>query len=366
MGYEISEIVKHFNIEGEYIYSENYGCGHINDTYAVYFKRESQPPLRYIVQRINTEIFDEKKLMHNVTLVTDYLKERITAEGGNPERNTLSIVKTNDGRSYFEAEDGSCWRVYIFIENTVTYQSAVNEKVFENSGRAFGHFQRQLSDFDASKLYEVITDFHNTRKRFEDFKSAVKADIKGRTAEAKSEIGFAMDREKYCDEIISKLGSKEIPLRVTHNDTKLNNILIDPVTGEGICIIDLDTVMPGSLLYDFGDSNRFGANTALEDETDLSKVSFSMDMFRAYTKGFISEVSDTLTDTEAELLPFSCILMTFEVGIRFLTDYLEGDTYFKTTHAEHNLERARNQFHLVKDMESKLDEMQAIVSDLRG
>ena len=200
----------------------------------------------------------------------------------------------------------------------------------------------------------------------EDLLKSIEKDSENRAKSAQKEIEFALKRENYCDEIISKLGSNDIPLRVTHNDTKLNNILMDPITGEGICIIDLDTVMPGSLLYDFGDSNRFGANTALEDETDLSKVSFSIDMFTAYTKGFLSEVSDTITECEASLLPFSCILMTFEVGIRFLTDYLEGDTYFKVTHPLHNLERAKNQFKLVEDIECKLDEMKNIVSNLRG
>ena len=366
MGYDISEIVKHFDIDGEYIYSESYGCGHINDTYAVYFKRNDKPPVRYIVQRINTEIFNEEKLMHNIVLVTDFLKERIAAEGGDPFKNTLTILKTKDGKSFYKTSEGSCFRVYLFIEDTVTYQSASTKVVLENAGKAFGHFQKQLADFDASKLYEVIKDFHNTKKRFEDLLKSIEKDSENRAKSAQKEIEFVLKRENYCDEIISKLGSNDIPLRVTHNDTKLNNILMDPITGEGICIIDLDTVMPGSLLYDFGDSNRFGANTALEDETDLSKVSFSIDMFTAYTKGFLSEVSDTITECEANLLPFSCILMTFEVGIRFLTDYLEGDTYFKVTHPLHNLERAKNQFKLVEDIECKLDEMKNIVSNLRG
>lgn len=362
MSLDISNIIKEFDIEGELIHSEPFGCGHINDTYAIYFERETKPPVRYILQRINSEIFDVKELMENICLVTDYLKERIAAEGGDPLTNTLTIVRTREGRSYYEDKDGNCFRVYLFIENTVSYQSAATATVLENAGKAFGHFQKLLFDFDAAKLNEVIKDFHDTTKRFAALKEAVEKGIPERVAAAKEEIAFAFDREKYCSEIVDKLGDS-IPLRVTHNDTKLNNILMNPDTGESVCIIDLDTIMPGSLLYDFGDSIRFGANTALEDETDLSKVNFSMDMYKAYTKGFMSEMGEFMTDMEKELVPFSCILMTYEVGIRFLADYLIGDTYFKTTHETHNLERARNQFKLIKDMEGKLDPMKEVVKE---
>ncbi len=361
MSLDIRKIVTNFDIEGEFIYSEPFGCGHINDTYAIYFKREIKPPVRYILQRINSEIFDAETLMENICLVTDYLKERIAAEGGNPFHNTLTVVKTKDGLSFYKDEEGNCVRVYLFIENAVSYQRAATETVLENAGKAFGHFQKLLFDFDAAGLHEVIPDFHDTGKRFTALEEAVKNGIPKRVEEAKKEIEFAFERKHYCGEIVSRLG-KDIPLRVTHNDTKLNNILMDPDTGESICIIDLDTIMPGSLLYDIGDSIRFGANTALEDETDLGKVNFSMEMYSAYIKGFVSEMGQYMTDAEKELVPFSCILMTYEVGIRFLADYLVGDTYFKTTHETHNLERARNQFKLISDMEAVTDKMKAVVN----
>ncbi len=361
MSLDIESIISNFDIDGEIIHSEPYGCGHINDTYAVYFERETKPPIRYILQRINSEICDAKELMENICLVTDYLKERIVAEGGNPFTGTLTIVRTKDNKPYFYDGNGNYFRVYIFIENTVSYQSAATEVVLENAGKAFGHFQKLLFDFDAGKLHEVIPDFHNTVKRFDALKESIEKGIPDRVESAKKEIDFALNREKYCNIIVSRLG-KDVPVRVTHNDTKLNNILMNPDTGESVCIIDLDTIMPGSLLYDFGDSIRFGANTALEDETDLSKVNFSMEMFKAYTKGFMSEMGQYMTDAEKELIPLSCILMTYEVGIRFLADYLVGDTYFKTTHETHNLERARNQFKLISDMEEKIDEMKAEVA----
>ncbi len=365
MSFDIGSVVSHFKIEGEMIYSEPFGCGHINDTYAVYCKRETEPPVRYILQRINSEIFDVKKLMHNICLVTDYLKERIAADGGNPYENTLTIVRTADDASYYEDEEHNCFRIYNFIENTISYQSAASAEVLENAGRAFGHFQKLLFDFDASQLYEIIPDFHNTKKRFEAFEAAVRDGIPGRVEYAAEEIEFVRSRKAYCDEVVSGLETGKIPLRVTHNDTKLNNILMNPETDESVCIIDLDTIMPGSLLYDFGDSIRFGANTALEDETDLSRVNFSMEMFEAYTRGFVSEMGEYMTETEADLLPFSCILLTYECGMRFLTDYLTGDTYFKTSHETHNIERARNQFKIVRDMEEKLDDMKAAVAAVR-
>lgn len=357
MSYDIRKIVEQFDIDGEMVYEEPFGCGHINDTYAIYCKRESEPPVRYILQRINSEIFDVEKLMHNICLVTDYLKERIAADGGNPSENTLTLVKTKDGKSYYDNKDGNYFRIYLFIENTVSYQSAVSKEVLQNAGKAFGHFQKLLFDFDASKLYEIIPDFHNTVRRYEALENAIQNGLPDRIKMAEKEISFAQKRKDYCDKVVSRLGSSDIPLRVTHNDTKLNNILMNPDTNESVCIIDLDTIMPGSLLYDFGDSIRFGANTALEDETDLSKVHFSMEMYEAYAKGFLSEMSPFMTKEETDLLPFSCILMTYECAIRFLADFLVGDTYFKVTHPSHNLERCRNQFKLICEMEDGLEEM---------
>jgi hypothetical protein len=364
MELSIKEAVKHFKVEGSFIYGEPYGCGHINDTYAVYFKRENEPPVRYILQRINTSIFDADMLMNNISLVTNRIKDAVIQEGGDPERNTLTIIPTLGESLYYKDPEGNAWRMYIFIENTVTYQSAATEEVLYHAGKAFGHFQKQLSGFEAKDLKEVIPNFHNTPHRFDDFCRAVRENRAGRAESIRAEIEFVNKRKQYCDRIISVLGTREMPLRVTHNDTKLNNILMNPKTGESVCIIDLDTVMPGSLLYDFGDSNRFGSNTAVEDETDLSKVHFSLDMFRAYTEGFLSETKEIMTGTELDLMAFSCILETYEVGMRFLTDYLNGDHYFKISHPEHNLERARNQFKLIEDMEAKQKQMQQIVAEI--
>ncbi len=364
--YDIRKIAEKFCIPGSYTGGAPYGCGHINDTYAVCFCGTDGASVRYILQRINTEIFNADELMENICLVTAFLKKKIAAEGGDPERETLTIVMTRSGMTFHKEPDGSCWRVYTFVENTETYQSVTSPDVFSNAGAAFGHFQKQLADFNAGLLHESIKDFHNTEKRYADFERSVSRASDERLKISHSEIDFVHSHKSQCGIVVSDLKSGRLPLRVTHNDTKLNNILIDSGTGRGICIIDLDTVMAGSLLYDFGDSNRFGSNTAAEDETDLSKVSFDLGLFSAYTKGFLSEARGSITPRECELLPFSCLLMTLECGIRFLADYLDGDIYFKISHPTHNLERARNQFALISDIEKKMPEMIAIVSDLRA
>lgn len=360
---DIKDIAQRFKIDGEYIYSEPYGCGHINDTYAVYFKRSFEPPFRCIIQRINNNIFkDPVQLMENISKITEYLGKKITKNGGDPSRETLTIIKTNDDKPYYSDNLGNYWRAYIFIENAISYQTSEKPELFFSSAKAFGKFQCFLSDYPADTLFETIPDFHNTKKRFEAFEKSVKDDICGRAANVEAEIAFAMARKSESDVLVELLKHNKLPLRVTHNDTKLNNVMIDKMTGEGICVIDLDTVMPGLSLYDFGDSIRFGASSAAEDEKDLSKVYMDLTLFEAYTKGYLSEAGESLTKDEIKLLPFSAKIMTFECGIRFLTDYLCGDTYFKIHREGHNLDRCRTQFKLVSDMENKMEAMKNIVS----
>ncbi len=351
---ELSEIIKHFSVN---VTICPYGEGHINDTYLA----EHQPD-KYILQKINHSIFsDPYALMENIEAVTNYLHSVIEQEGGDASRETIEVIKTTDGKNLYKTEDGDFYRMYSFVDDTITYQSVESTEVFYSSARAFGKFQKQLADFDASVLTETIPNFHNTPARLEQLKEAIRNNKAGRLDEVKDEIEFALAREKEMSAVVDAMMAGEIPLRVTHNDTKLNNVLFDRETDKAICVIDLDTVMPGSMLYDYGDSIRFGASSGAEDETDLSKIYCDLELFEAYTKGFLEELSDSITPKEAELLAFSAKLMTFECGIRFLADYLNGDTYFKIHRPKHNLDRCRTQFKLVYDMEQKMDQMNDIV-----
>lgn len=357
-----SEVASQFEMEGIITEMEPFGSGHINDTYRITCNVEGGKVRRYILQRMNHEIFkNPKELMENVVNVTSFLREKIIAGGGNPDRETLNVVQTKSGDNYLQDGDGNYWRVYLFIEDAVSFDVVEKPEDFYNSAVSFGNFQKMLSDYPAETLHETIVDFHNTVKRFGDFKKAVEADALGRAKEVQEEIRFVLDREADTHVICDALAQKKIPLRVTHNDTKLNNIMIDNKTGKGICVIDLDTVMPGSALYDYGDSIRFGANTGEEDEKNLNLISLNLDLFDIYTKGFLEGCGGSLTKEEIELFPMGAKLMTFECGMRFLTDYLEGDVYFKIHRPEHNLDRARTQFKLVADMEQKWEQMKEIV-----
>lgn len=354
MAYKLKDILPKFNILETV---EPYGDGHINDTYV------ATGANKFILQRINTNVFKRPdQVMHNIELVCAHLTKKILANGGDPTRETLTLIRTVDDESYYQAEDGSCFRMYKFIEGATTYQTVENPIHFYSAAKAIGKFQKMLSDFPADRLYETIPNFHNTRSRFSDFKAAVEADKLGRAKGVMPEITFALERESYVDTVLDAIAQGSVPLRVTHNDTKLNNIMIDDKTQEGICVIDLDTVMPGSLLYDYGDSLRFGTNTAQEDEQDQSKVWCDLHLFEEFTRGFLEEMKDALTPREAELLGFSARLMTYECGIRFLGDYLNGDTYFKIHREGQNLDRARTQFKLVQDMETKSDEIEAMIA----
>ncbi len=354
-------ILDKFLIDGELISCEPYGFGHINRTYLAIYNQNGKQK-RYIVQQINSKLFDPvEHLMSNIELVTEFARKKIKAEGGDPDRESLTIIRTKDNKTFYKKDEESYFRVYIFIENTVVLQTVTNDKDFYYSAIAFGNFTKLLAECDASKLYEILPNFHNTVVRFENFKKALNADIMGRAKDCKEEIDFIMSREHYYSKIVDKIASGEIPLRVTHNDTKLNNVLLDDKTGEPVAVIDLDTIMPGSLCYDFGDSIRFGCNPASEDEKDLSKVNFRFDLYKIYLQGYLEAVGDGITKAEKDNLALGAIMMTIECGMRFLADHLEGDTYFKTAFPGHNLDRCRTQLKLVADMEAIFDEMNALV-----
>lgn len=359
---DLKRIAERFEIEGKLADVVPYGNGHINDTYFVTCLAGTGKTNRYILQKMNHEVFkDPDGLMENVTGVTEFLQKKIRENGGDPQREALNVILVRGGGSYWKEEDGTFWRVYRFVEGADSFDAVKRPEDFYESAVAFGHFQKLLEDYPAESLHETIPNFHNTVDRLRQFKEAVAKDAVGRAAQVKEEIQFVLDREADCHVICDMLASGEIPLRVTHNDTKLNNIMLDKETGKGICVIDLDTVMPGSALYDYGDSIRFGANTGAEDEKDLSKISCDLELFALYTKGFIEGCGGSLTETEIRMLPMGAKLMTLECGMRFLADYLEGDHYFKIHRPEHNLDRCRTQFAMVKDMEDKWAQMQEIV-----
>ncbi len=361
------EIIKAFPEYGKYIGYKPVTDGHINDTYIVDFEAEDGTVLHYLLQRINVNVFKRPvELMENVCGVTSFLREKIKKTGGDPTRETLTVYPAKDGKKYYMAEDGGCWRLYNYVDNTYSINELTSPDDFKSAALSFGNFQNQLADYPIETLYETIPNFHNTPSRFNDFLEALNKNASGRKDAAKPEIDFVLEREKDCSVITDLLACGDLPLRVTHNDTKLNNVLFDKTTNKGICVVDLDTVMPGSSLYDFGDSIRFGANTAAEDETDLSKVSLSLEYFKAYVEGYLETAGPSLTENEIKYLPFAAKLLTFECGIRFLGDFINGDVYFKIDYPEHNLVRARTQFKLVEDIEAKYNEMVAIVEDAKA
>lgn len=361
----LEQVADGFATEYDYVGAIPYGSGHINDTFVAHFQPKEGDCKRYIFQRINVDIFKNPiELMENITGVTNFLKDRISKAGGDPLRETLNVIPTHDNKSYFVDQDGGYWRCYDFVERTISLQLIEKPEDFYNCALAFGNFASELADYPAQTLHETIKDFHNTKVRFDNFKIALENDIKGRAKNVKPEIEFVLKRQDITSKLVDMLSSNELPLRVTHNDTKLNNVLIDRETMQGICVIDLDTVMPGLVAYDFGDSIRFGASTGAEDETDLSKVTMSLELFELFSKGFIESIGKSLTRQELVTLPLGAELMTFECGIRFLTDYLNGDTYFKIHKEHHNLDRARTQFKLVADMEDKWDLMNSIIEKL--
>ncbi|MBQ9806031.1 MAG: aminoglycoside phosphotransferase family protein [Clostridia bacterium] len=350
----LNEILKQFAVEVD---TAPYGNGHINETYVL----DTEP--RTILQKINTSIFkNPAHVMENIAAVTSYLREKIVAAGGDPMREVLTVVPTVDGKLYYTDSEGGAWRMYYFIEGAKSYDQAETPELFAASAHGFGKFQRMLADFPAESLHETIEKFHDTGNRLRQFREALAKNASGRADSVKAEIDFVLSRADYVTRVTDAIADGSVPLRVTHNDTKLNNVMLDPETNEPVCVIDLDTVMPGSMLYDFGDALRFGASTGAEDETDLSKIEFDLTYFEAFTKAFLEEVGESVTPRERELMPFSVILMTLENGMRFLADHINGDVYYRIHRENHNLDRARTQFKLVADMEKKMDAMKAIVA----
>lgn len=347
-GAQAMDAAKQFNFQGDVTAAEPYGEGHINDTFLITTK-EGTVTGRYILQRINTHVFKEpEKLMGNVVAVTQYLE---SAAGGEAQTETLRVIPTNSGRQFYATAEGEFWRAYNFIKSGISFQTATSPRLLEASGEGFGRFARLLDGFLVARLHETIPKFHDTRQRLANLKQALKTDSHNRAAACKAEIDFVLAREKDCGVLMDLLDAGELPLRVTHNDTKLNNVLIHPDTLRPVCVIDLDTVMPGLIANDFGDAIRTGATAAAEDEQDLSKVTFSLPLYRAYAESYLREVGGILSQKEKEMLPWGARLMTLECGMRFLTDHLQGDVYFKIHRDGHNLDRARAQFKLVRDME---------------
>lgn len=325
---------------------EPYGNGHINRTYLAHTEPKT------ILQYINRAVFPEPELvMENIAGITAHLEKKLIARGDNPARRALHVVPARDGKAHVDV-DGSFYRLFYLID-AHSIELADDPVYLYRAAKTFGKFLEMLADYPVETLHETIKNFHNTADRYAKFRAAVEADAVGRAESVLSEIAFVTEREADCSIVTSYIASGEIPLRVTHNDTKLNNFLFND-KDQCIALIDLDTVMPGSLLYDYGDALRFGASSAAEDETDLSKVYCRTEYVEAFTRGFLEEFGDVLTPRERELLPFSIKLLTLECGMRFLTDYLSGDTYFRTKYPTHNLDRARNQFALVRDIEKKM------------
>ena len=346
-------ILRQFCLDAEPASCTPYGCGHINRTYLV----ATAGGRCYILQKINHHTFrDVAGLMENIELVTEHLRRK------SPDpRSVLTLIRTKDGKSYLEADDGY-WRVFRFVEDSICLQQPESDADFYESAVGFGTFQQLLSDFPAEKLHETIPNFHNTPDRYRAFHETLTRDPMHRAAQVQPEIEFALARQAEMAALQNALDAGELPLRVTHNDTKLNNVLFDAKTRRALCIIDLDTVMPGSALYDYGDSIRFGAATAAEDERELDKMEMSLERFRVFTRGYV-RACPGLTAKELELLPMGAKTMTMECGVRFLTDYLDGDHYFAVHRDGQNLDRARTQFKLVADMEKKWDEMRKIVEE---
>lgn len=361
--HDIKEIASNFLIPGDFISAAPYGSGHINDTYAACFC-QGGINVRYIIQRINHNVFkNPPALMENIMRVTEHLRSKLNASAC-PSRQALRLITTHDYKPYHHDAAGNYWRVYIFVEGANTYDVIKTPEQTYQAGKAFGDFQKNLVDIPGGRLHETIPDFHNTPKRMEALEKAIEKDVVNRAAGIKKEIDFALNHKNITDVLIKLNQAGKIPERITHNDTKINNVMLDDTTGEGVCVIDLDTVMPGLVHYDFGDLVRTSTSPAAEDEKDLSKVTMRMPMFESLLKGYMKTAGDFLNPTEREYLPFSGKLITFEIGIRFLTDYLSGDVYFKTHRDGHNLDRCRTQFKLVESIEEQENKMTAILKNL--
>ena len=362
---DIKQAIRQFNFEGKYLSAEELRSGNINSTYKLIFAKADGNRIGYILQKINTVVFkDPDGVMENIINVIDHIDKKLVAKGENTDRRLLHFITTKSGGYMCKDTNGYFWRAYLFVDGVTAHNSISEPNLFYEAGRGFGEFQKNLFDFPAEKLHETIPDFHNTKRRFYAFVAAIAEDKAGRVRDLESEIDFLFERRKMMSEVVDKIDSGILPVRVTHNDTKLNNVLIDDATGKAVCVIDLDTVMPGSSLYDYGDAIRFGASTAAEDEPDVSKITIDMDLFKLFTKGFVEEVASALTKEEIHYLPLGAKVMTCELALRFLTDYINGDEYFKINSPDHNLVRARAQMKLLTEIEKKYDEMTEYVDSL--
>jgi len=351
--------VRQFQLPGEFVSAEPYGSGHINDTYCLRFN-QAGTPIRYILQRINHKVFKNPvALMENIARVTSHLAEKM-ADQPDLARRALTLIPARDGRAWHVDPEGNHWRTYLFLEKARTYDAVESTGQAFEAAKAFGQFQKLLADLPEPRLHDTIPDFHHTPKRFAALAKALATDSANRAKSCQAEIDFALANQPICRVLIDA----KLPERVTHNDTKFNNVMLDDATGEGICVIDLDTVMPGLALYDFGDMVRTTTSPAKEDEQDLSKVTMQFPMFEALVRGYLSTAGEFLTPAEKKFLPFSGKLITFEIGLRFLTDYLSGDTYFKVHREEHNLDRCRTQFKLVESIEQQEQQMNKLVESL--
>lgn len=356
------EVAAQFDFPAAVTRIVRHGTGHINDTFAVWLEEGTNAPRRFILQRINSNVFtNPRAVQENISGITRYLREQILQVGGDPLRETLNMLPARDGNCYTVDSSGEYWRVYAFIEDTTSNDQVENEGDLYRSARAFGRFQQLLAGYPAAGLHDTIPNFHNTPERMRQLRAAVERDACGRVKEVAAELEFALAREGEAGSLLALLDEGKLPLRVTHNDTKLGNILLDSSTGEGICVIDLDTTMPGLSAYDFGDAIRSGAGSGAEDEQDLDKVHFLPHLFEVYTKGYLEVAGGALTDWEKQSLPLGAKLMTLECGIRFLADHLNGDVYFRIHREGQNLDRARTQFKLVAEMEQAWDQMGEIV-----
>ena len=350
----IANVLEQFGIDAAAL---PHGNGHINNTFLV----DSKP--RVILQRINTNVFkNPAEVMGNIMAVTAHLRKKIVENGGDPQKETLTFLTTKEGLPYYKTEEGDYWRAYYFVEDMICLEVAKSPADFAEVARAFGRFQKMLADFPADRLAETIARFHDTPNRFAQLEEAIAADRAGRVKTIEKDIAEVRGYAKYASAIVDGIADGTVPLRVTHNDTKLNNVLLDGKTRKGICVIDLDTVMPGSLLYDFGDAMRTGASTSAEDEVDLDKVQFDLTKFEAFTAAFLEELGDSMTARERELLPLSALIITVEQGTRFLADHLDGDLYYHIHRENHNLDRARTQLKLAAEIEKLLPKMQEIVN----
>ena len=357
--HHVSAIACQFQIDGEFVGATTYGSGHINDSYRVTFNQSGRPA-RYLLQRINHSIFKEPvALMENIQRVTSHLASKVS---GKPDRSKLilTLIPAHDGRVWYADADGNYWRTYRFIENAHTFDAVESTDQAFQAAYAFGQFQKLLVDLSAPRLHDTVKDFHHTPKRFMALEQAVASDVAGRAILAKPEIEFAFARQS----ITSVLLDANLPERTTHNDTKFNNVMLDNVTGKGICVIDLDTVMPGLALHDFGDMVRTATSPAKEDEQNLSKVTMQFSMFEALLRGYLASAGEFLTKAEKQHLVFSGKLMTFEQGVRFLTDYLQGDAYYKVSRDDHNLDRCRTQFKLLESIEQQEVRMDRLVQSI--